>query len=82
MPSPSYGSKTEEIKVRVTPEIKSRILALAEGRGEAESVIIREAIASYLNQAAQSVTPAVVVAVKPNPAIHTPATARAKKRAS
>lgn len=40
--------RTEEIKVRVTPEMKAQVLALAAGRQETESVIIREALLAYL----------------------------------
>lgn len=40
--------KGEEIKVRVTAEVKNRLNLLAEERGESESMIVREAINRYL----------------------------------
>lgn len=40
--------KTEEIKVRVTTDMKKSVLYLAESRGEAESLIVREALSEYL----------------------------------
>ena len=41
-------AKQEEIKVRVTGHMKARVVALAEARGESESVIVREALNAYL----------------------------------
>lgn len=41
-------AKQEEIKVRVTDAMKARVVALAEARGESESVIVREALNAYL----------------------------------
>lgn len=40
--------KSEEIKVRVTTEMKAAVLDLATARGEAESLIVREALTEYL----------------------------------
>jgi predicted DNA-binding protein len=40
--------KQDEIKVRVTQQMKSRVVALAHERGESESVIVREALNAYL----------------------------------
>lgn len=40
--------KQEEIKVRVTQQMKARVVALATERGESEAVIVREALNAYL----------------------------------
>jgi len=40
--------KQEEIKVRVTRAMKAQIVALANARGESESIIVREALFEYL----------------------------------
>ena len=40
--------KTEEIKVRVTTDMKRAVLSVADSRGEGESLIVREALAEYL----------------------------------
>ena len=40
--------KDVEIKARVTPDMKTRVEAVAEERGESTSVIVREALQSYL----------------------------------
>ena len=42
-------AKSDEIKVRVTHDMKAAIVRLASARGEGESVIVREAIKRYLN---------------------------------
>lgn len=40
--------KQEEIKVRVTGDMKAAVLKAAEAREESESLIVREALAEYL----------------------------------
>ena len=42
-------AKSDEIKVRVTHDMKAAIVRLASARGEGESVIVREAIKRYLH---------------------------------
>ena len=42
-------AKSDEIKVRVTHDMKAAIVRLASARGEGESVIVREAINRYLH---------------------------------
>jgi predicted DNA-binding protein len=42
-------SKDVEIKARVTRKMRSEVAALADQRGETISLIVREAIAEYLN---------------------------------
>jgi predicted DNA-binding protein len=42
-------SKDVEIKARVTRKMRSEIESLADQRGETISLIVREAIAEYLN---------------------------------
>jgi hypothetical protein len=39
--------KDEELKTRVTAQMKARVIAYAAERGESESVVVREALASY-----------------------------------
>lgn len=43
------AAKSDEIKVRVTHDMKAAIVRLASARGEGESVIVREAIKRYLH---------------------------------
>lgn len=42
--------KQDQLKIRVTEDIKQRLDAVATIRGEALAVIVREAIAEYLRQ--------------------------------
>jgi hypothetical protein len=44
--------KDEEVKTRVTKTMKSELNAIADDRGESESVIVREAFALYLKERA------------------------------
>lgn len=50
--------KSEEIKVRVTSEMKQSVLDLATARGEAESLIVREALTEYLANRADKIAEA------------------------
>jgi hypothetical protein len=43
-------AKTAALKVRISEELKRQIVALAERRGEGESVIVREALIHYLER--------------------------------
>jgi predicted DNA-binding protein len=42
------GEKLHAVNVRVTPQMKARVVALARERGESEGVVVREAIRLYL----------------------------------
>lgn len=50
MPEP----KDEEVKTRVTKTMKDALNMIADGRGESESVIAREAFALYLKERAMA----------------------------
>ncbi len=50
----SDQNKEVEIKARVTPSIKAAVHAIALSRGEADSVIVREAVTEYLRDRASS----------------------------
>ena len=53
-------SKDEDIRARVTPEIREQLEAIAAARGESLSIIVREAVRQYLTaQAATSASPVV-----------------------
>lgn len=57
--------KEADIKVRVSTEMKQRIIAAAEARGESESLIVREALVQYLSR---DETPSPAPIVHPTPA--------------
>lgn len=77
-------AKSDEIKVRVTHDMKAAIVRLASARGEGESVIVREAIKRYLHDLEplrETPPPYGHAPTKPEPPPH-PATPDTKKSRS
>lgn len=76
-------AKSDEIKVRVTHDMKTAIVRLASARGEGESVIVREAIKRYLNDLEplrETPPPYGHAPTKPEPPLHPPAPDTKKSR--
>ena len=53
-------SKDEDIRARVTPEIRDQLEAIAAARGESLSIIVREAVRQYLAAQAAANAPSAV----------------------
>lgn len=47
--------KDAELKVRVTLSLKAKVIALAEERGESESLIVREALVEYFQSRGETI---------------------------
>lgn len=63
-------SKDDEVRARVTHDIYTELLAIAESRGEKLPVIIREALAEYLANRLSTQSPqqsALAIALKDSP---------------
>lgn len=56
--------KDEDIRARVTPEIREQLEAIAAARGESLSIIVREAIRQYLGAHQAAVDTAASIAEK------------------
>lgn len=59
--------KDERLFVRMTTELRNRVRRAAEERGEAESVIVREALNQYFETHAPLGKPDAALAVSPVP---------------